>query len=612
MCRQRSQEARRRMPLIFWIASLVTGCTSPLFRAQSPDAETDIVAISGPTVPFVRDLSAPIGLGDVEVQSVALLTGLTGTGSDPPPSPQRDSLISEMQTHGVHKIGDLLASPNTSMVLVRGFLPPGIQKDDTFDVEIQLPPRSETTSLRGGWLMQSRMREYRMMNDSSQHSGHVVALTQGPVLMDSLFDKASGKTGDVRGRILGGGISMQTRPLGLMVRSEHTSVRTSSLIGAAINARFHIVDRRSKAGVAKPKDDNYIELALHPLYKNNVGRYLNVVGSISVGETASDQARRLDLLQRKLLEPTSAGSAALQLEAIGKTAIPVLKMGIASGDPEVRFYSAEALAYLDDEDAAKPLSQAAQNERAFRWRALTALSVMEHGSAYDGLTELFNVSSAETRYGAFRALRTRQPSDALVAGEILGEEFGLHEILAGNDPMIHFARARRQEVVVFGQSPRMSSPTFLYAGPKILLKAGDGDQIRVSRFEPGKEDRQEICSTKVADIIRTIVKIGGNYADVMECMLAAKERGFLTARVEVDAMPRRGREFIRPDIADSADEAEPHFRVTNSVPDLFIDRLNTPIRTTKDEVESGLDYNAAAETQKPKGIFGRMSSWFSR
>jgi len=53
--------------------------------------------------------------------------------------------------------------------------------------------------------------------------------------------------------------------------------------------------------------------------------------------------------------------ASLQLEAIGNEAIGALKQGLRSSDPEVRFYSAEALAYLDQPEAAAPLAEAAKN-----------------------------------------------------------------------------------------------------------------------------------------------------------------------------------------------------------------------------------------------------------
>ena len=57
----------------------------------------------------------------------------------------------------------------------------------------------------------------------------------------------------------------------------------------------------------------------------------------------------------------------LALEAMGgHEAIDVLRKGIHSRDAEVRFYSAEALAYLDESQAAAPLGEAARDIPAFR------------------------------------------------------------------------------------------------------------------------------------------------------------------------------------------------------------------------------------------------------
>ena len=49
-----------------------------------------------------------------------------------------------------------------SLVVVRGYLPPGVQKGDRIDVEVVVPPKSKTTSLRGGYLLHSRLRELRV------------------------------------------------------------------------------------------------------------------------------------------------------------------------------------------------------------------------------------------------------------------------------------------------------------------------------------------------------------------------------------------------------------------------------------------------------------------
>jgi len=38
---------------------------------------------------------------------------------------------------------EVLMSPNTSLVLVRGFLRPGTQEGDRFDVEVRIPPTAK-------------------------------------------------------------------------------------------------------------------------------------------------------------------------------------------------------------------------------------------------------------------------------------------------------------------------------------------------------------------------------------------------------------------------------------------------------------------------------------
>ena len=62
------------------------------------------------------------------------------------------------------------------------------------------------------------------------------------------------------------------------------------------------------------------------------------------------------------------------------------------------------LAEVAIRDAVDALAEAAAKEPAFRTYALTALSAMDEVDARDKLYELLESNSAETRYGAFRAL----------------------------------------------------------------------------------------------------------------------------------------------------------------------------------------------------------------
>jgi hypothetical protein len=385
------------------------------------------------------------------------------------------------------------------------------------------------------------------------------------------------------------------------------------LVGAAINLRFHTFDRGVKRGVATPKRDNFVELEVHPHYKHNLARYMRVIQNIAIDEAPADRLKRMELLERKLLEPTTAATAALQLEAIGKEALPVLRKGSTSEDPEVRFYVAEALAYMDEAAATDALAQAARDEPAFRWHAIAALSAMDHLTAYDALTDLLHVPSAETRYAAFRALRARNSMDVVVRGTKFGNEFTYHALDTTGPEMVHLARSRVPEIVVFGQDVRLQSPAFLYAGKKIMLKGDGPDRIKLVRFDVREEDKRQTCSTKLDDVVRTVVELGGGYSDVLQCLLEAKNKGYLASRVVVDALPRVGRTYRRDEGADG-EEAPEEPTARSPLPEMF---RNLPSEGNREEATGEdsaeldqSDVDPPEDEDKDRGVLGRLGKWF--
>lgn len=601
-----SHAFQRRQMLLALGAICASGCSSPLFLAQSPDVgEFEKLVEEEDATKFVGDLAATWGDRYMKIEGVALVTQLNGTGSNPPPSPLLEQLKKEMQTHEVRGSRDALASKDTAMVMVGGYIPPGAQKGDTFDLRISTPPRSRTESLRAGWVMPARLRQVVII-DNSLHSGNVAGIGQGEVLVDALFNPTGDETGETRGRVIGGGVVMEPRRFGLGIYDEHTSVRTSAMIGAAINDRFHHYDHGEQSGVAKPLRDNQVELALHHRYKHNFNRYKYVLLNIAVGETPAARSVRLLKLDRMLHEPITAQRAAIRLEAIGHDAVPILRKGVVSSDPEVRFYAAEAMAYLDEPSAAEPLYDAARVERAFRWRAMTALAAMEHAAAQDALIKLLDSPSSETRYGAFRALRVSDPSDPLVSGQVLGKSFGYHTIGSKADPVIHFSKSMRPEIVVFGHGQRIDPPAFLFAGKEIMIKAVDREKLKVSSFKPGKETENVFCAPTVDDLIHAIVELGGGYQEVLIAIQAAKNGGYLDARVEVGALPSPTRSYHRED---DSTVAESRYHVTDQIPAMFEDQLDEmqADKPTDDLLDAP---NIDAPEPTEEGWFAKMKGWF--
>ncbi|MGI9457513.1 MAG: flagellar basal body P-ring protein FlgI [Aeoliella sp.] len=543
------------------------GCMSILTRGGAEKATLEELAHDSPDL--VGTFTHPYGMNYVKIEAISLVTGLNGTGEDPPPTPQRASLIADMKRRQVKDANKVLASPDTSLVLVRGVLRPGIQEGDQFDIEVRVPSRGESTSLRGGWLLPARLTELAVLGQQIRR-GHVLGIAEGAILVDPHAQGEEGEPYSTRGRVLGGGVAAKSRSMGLVIDDRHKSVRLAQQIAKSVNVRFHLrVDGR-KDGVATPKTDEFIELSVHARYKDNVGRYMQVVRSVAVGETARQRQARLAMLAEQIKDPLTAASAALQLEALGDDqAVESLQRALESSDTEVRFYAAEALAYLDKTSAVDVLTEMARNERAFRVNSMAALSAMDDLSAFESLRGLLAEKSAETRYGAFRSLWAMNPHDALVAGEDLGGMFSFHQLDVDGPPMIHLTNSHRPEIVLFGAQPPLKLPVLIEAGNGILINGMQGRELTVSRFANRGEAEQRTIPPNVSELVRTLVDFGGSYPDVVQALQQAKEQGSLEPRLTVDALPQAGRLFRRDDAATAQEEGDRSFDVATPLPDLF-------------------------------------------
>ena len=541
------------LTLLLCVAILLSGCSvwNPM-AARVPGGEGPDPQNS--TARLVGDLAVPSGMYPIVVEGVTLAVGLRGTGSDPNPCPERALMMSEMQTMGTADPEGLLASPNTALVKVRGILRPGIQEGDRFDIEVRVPSGSETTSIRSGHLLETRMQKFAVMSDNRIHNGQPLGMAKGPILVDPTATEKENGVMRCRGLVLGGGVAFKSRPLLLALKPNRRSVFNSQRIETAVNKRFHTYYKGRKEGVASAQTDDYVILKVHPKYRDNIQRYVQVVRAVALRQSEAKRLERLEILKEQLLDPITSARAALQLEAIGKPGIEALKAGIQSTDPEIRFRSAEALAYLDDSSAASVLAEITRSQPAFRVFALTALGAMDDYNSREELHNLLHAPSAETRYGAFRALSARDPHDPVIAGEKLGGKFSYHLIDTNAPPMIHVTRSHREEVVLFGLEQRLRTPlTMIEAGNRIMLTSNDAGEIVLSKFTVSEPDQKRTVSNRVDDVIRAIAELGGTYPDVVQALYEAKIAGAIDGRLEIDALPEAGRKYDRV----AADEPEP-------------------------------------------------------
>jgi hypothetical protein len=162
--------------------------------------------------------------------------------------------------------------------------------------------------------------------------------------------------------------------------------------------------------------------------------------------------------------------------------------------------------------------------------------VLDDANGVDALQSLLATRSAETRYGAFRALWRMDPDLPLVRGDRLGDACSLHVLDVKGPPLVHVTRSTRPEIVFFGTEHPVSDGLRAEAGASIVVVV-DGDTATVSRFTPGQPDQQVQVPAGADTIVRSIVEIGGTYPDAVQFLQQATSGRALGSRLAFDALP---------------------------------------------------------------------------
>ncbi len=546
--------------------ALVAGLALVLTGAAGPKKKEITLKVDE----TVGDLANIIG-ADFRVEGVGLVVGLEDTGSDPAPGWQRTKLINEMQKNNIEHPERFLRLKSVSMVTVRATVLAGVTTKDKFDVEIELPPASATTSLAGGWLIMTQLAQ-RATTREGDKDDKVIAAAYGPIMLGN-----SAKPGDPKvGRVLGGGRAKEDSPYALAIKEARRSGKTSQLLGNTINQRFHENEGADHKGISNPRTDSFIILKVPKVYHHNQDRYHKVIKYLSVVDNADLRERRLEEWGKELMDPKTVGIAAIKLEGMGNGAVPTLKKALGSPDETVRFFAAEAMAYLNDGDSAAVLAEVARKKPEFRSHALKAISSMDQSASLIQLRKLMDEPEYELRYGAFDALRTLDPTDPFLGKVKVLEEkaepekvddmamqltgaikrrpkakaedpFALYVIDCEGPPMLHLSRNLKCEVVLFGKAQKLLTPSVLGAGGPLLLNASDGDtKVQISSISAKTMDEASARVNSPLELSRVIVEmanLGASYPDIASVLAMADGQKNLPGPLVVDAMPAPSKKY---------------------------------------------------------------------
>jgi len=544
----------------YWLASAAVagaaiftanGCATPwLGRAKDP------AEIKQDRLNEVKDLwesdrrprtLSEIGrkvLSGTRVENVAIVNGLPGTGGKVEASTQRDHLLDIMRQRNVPNPNQMLDDPSTAMVVAQVLVPPAAQKNDRLNVLVKVSNHAEATNLQSGWLMRSELVEMKVLGGQLKQ-GFGYAMVQGPLVTEQQISGADTPEAAKAAMVVGGAVLMQSRNIGIAIEERFAHAVTMSKILPVINKRFTVFDGSKQVGVAKPRQENYIELTVPARYRKDPNHFASVVLHFGIAEGAADMRARLDQCRLELSEPTTAKRAAWQLEAIGKEAIPVLAEALQHPDKEVRFYAAHALGYLNDPRAVPVLRDLAASEPAFRAMCLNSLSVIENYQASDALEELLHSSDPEARYGALLALRDNDESSPLTRGEHIGDVGTIVEIPSSGAPQVVVGLNKTPEIVIFGVNPPVNFSAFVYVNPRLMLRKAPGGRIAVSHIVPGRDDRLAECSADLRSLLAAIAEVGGNYGDWVNFVRVCGVDKHIAAAVAINPVPDSGRTFHR-------------------------------------------------------------------
>ncbi|MFO0957771.1 MAG: flagellar basal body P-ring protein FlgI [Isosphaeraceae bacterium] len=537
-------------------------------KQDGPSAKPATKLSSEEIVNDVADIGAADGL---VVNGVGLVVGLDNTGADPLPSPARTKLLDKMRKADISNANELLASRWCAMVTVRASIPIGVDPTDRFDVEILPEPGSNVTSLAGGHLILTELSQ-AMMAQGEIKEGQVLALAGGPVMTGT-----DEKPNDLRsGRILEGGRVKKTLPFTIQLHEDRKSYHAARLVEQVINRRFHGRQGVEQKGMAEAKTDGALLLRMPPIYHQNPKRYFQIVKLLNLSVTPEQVESRMERWSKDLLNPETAGLAALKLEGIGTNAIPAIKSALDSPEPRVRFFAAEALAYLNDGAGAIILAETAAKDPDFRIYALAALAAMDQPAGVLRLRELMDNPDLSVRYGAFSALKKSAPGHHFLGrvrliddpteaegGELSGEPmalklgpdlaarrrrdplpedpFALYVIESSGPPSVHISKKQRSEIVVFGRDAQLLTPVVLGGGGSIQINASADDRhVEISRIEPNQRERNDLkvtAGTSLPAVIRELVRVRATYPEIVGLLEMASAQKNLPGPLLVDAMP---------------------------------------------------------------------------
>jgi hypothetical protein len=434
------------------------------------------------------------------VSGYGLVVGLSNTG-DNTGTPQAvvNAMLDEMARRGLgssddrlrpYKPGAMLQDPQTAIVEVYAYIPPGGSAGQRIDVYVQAVRNSQTKSLARGNLYQTNLFIGGVDELNPKPKPNVYVRAAGAVFVNPSYT-SNGKMADAAslrsGTIMSGGVMNEDRPL--WFRSRHPQLSIARSIEARLDLRFQ---ERQGNPVAKTQDEAIVHVYVPHSFNGDWEHFVGVATHLYLDATPGAGLLKAKALGAEAVKPDALlADISYCWEGIGEEALPVIQKLYTHASSDVAFAAARAGAFIGDASADETMLEIARNDRnPFQLNAVKVLGALPMSPRIDRmLGDLLATKNALVRVEAYRVLAEHE-SGAIISRAIDGQ-FAIDHIATDGPPLVYASRTGIPRIAIFGHNVSLNQPIMYTAMDDRLTicTAADGKSVtvfdRTSKLNPG-------------------------------------------------------------------------------------------------------------------------------
>lgn len=457
------------------LLGLLTSCTSSPTQATPP---AQAASLDNTVANVARVVESPA----IAVRGYGIVAGLFGTGSSECPPELRQELEKyiwqQIPKAGAINAREFINSPDTAVVEIIGVIPSMATMGQPFDVVVRPLSSTQTTSLDGGHLYTTDLKEISRLTQFNQYS-KTIAKAQGQIYTDYSINRDA-DTNPSRWYVLGGGYPLSSTTISFRLN------QPDFVIASAIRNR---INERFGANVANAVSAGEIQISVPDKYRDSKVRFLAMIHQLYLADQPNLKHQRIDNLIGQLQSETDKFAPEVALEAFGKAASDKLADLLKSQDNALRFHAARSLSNIGDSRAAPVLSEFVFDPQSpYRIDALKTFGRnVRLSDAEPVLLKAMEQEDIELRIAAYEAALAAK-SAIINRTLVVSGNFFVDKVLCGGPKAVYVFRKDKPGIVIFGAPVRCNESIFLQTNDgEVTINARQGDKyISVSRKHPNR------------------------------------------------------------------------------------------------------------------------------